>query len=534
MKRSLCVVILCLSSLMLIFGASAQQQPMYQAPAPLSLNEALVMVHVGNVTGFLDQAGLLAQKIEPSMNGAALKSMVGMYLNDPSLAGMPGDSGALIAIFGTGMMTFLEVQPDQASAYTSALSAQGMAAETASSLLVSSRNPSLMQGAKILAPQAKVEMAKRRAGSNIQATVHMDRVLAQMGPQIQGMLSMMESMQSNPMSRVGFRAFYLAAQEVTQLDLDLSPGAEGLAAEFVVLPKAGSSLSQFFAAPTQSVDGLMNYLPSNGAVRGVFAINADAYASLMENLAGQAFEQLGTPQQDRDAVMNMLRNSSMMQGNASAVDMFTPGGSLFTGSQIYKVENPEQATELMEQSMEQVKQMFQGQQQTDVEMSFDFQKNAREYKGIPIHKLNMKVEGPEVQGALADFQYEMAVVKDYVVNAMGSSSVEKLIDAVQSGSNPEAKDLTAKSEYSGADAYIDIDLGRLMESLASSMGQMAGQADTAQMDAMGQAFAGARPVTMGAFMDAGAARLKFDVPAGIVSAIGNMNRQMQGGGAPMQ
>ena len=64
---------------------------------PSVMPNTMGCVVVSDVHGFIDGAGSVAAQISPMMNGMMIKSMLGMQLGDPGLAGIaPGDRKSVV------------------------------------------------------------------------------------------------------------------------------------------------------------------------------------------------------------------------------------------------------------------------------------------------------------------------------------------------------------------------------------------------------------------------------------------------------
>ena len=128
----LVVVLLTLSSAVL-FAQPAQQgptssnaprSPSAPVPMPASLDEASVVLIVGDVQAFLTQLGSLTELMDPMMSADALRVFGGAFLSDPGLTGFSTGSGVLVAFFPVSQtrMVFAEIVPAQLQPYRNTLS----------------------------------------------------------------------------------------------------------------------------------------------------------------------------------------------------------------------------------------------------------------------------------------------------------------------------------------------------------------------------------------------------------------------------
>ena len=63
---------------------------------PVVMEDAMLSVTVSDFHGLMDEVGGVAAQISPMLNGTMIKSMMGMQLGDPGLAGIPVGSGLSI------------------------------------------------------------------------------------------------------------------------------------------------------------------------------------------------------------------------------------------------------------------------------------------------------------------------------------------------------------------------------------------------------------------------------------------------------
>ena len=524
-------------------------------PMPSSLNEAPIVILVGDLTGFLTQAGTVTAMVQPGMNGETLKAMLGMRLQDDALAGFPAGAGILAAAFPKNqmMLIFAEVAPAQIQAYKDTLTAQSQGVDVASGLLVVSENSDGLAVAKKMAAQAKQMLDKEPPSPTVKVTLRASSLLDQMKEEISGGLETLQmlQLQGGAMNLVGMHAFLAGARQTDTLALELVPSAKGAQINLSVTPKANTSLAVYLAAPVGSPADLIKLLPAKGAVRGAGAVNPQALEKFMNQIVDTACKDANVTPADRDTFLSMIKDSTGMGVDAFATDALVPGQSLMTGSSAAHTNNPDQVIAQIERSVQNMKtgsvaKMY---EKMGVKMDLQFNKNVRQYKGTQIHQFKMALDtvssgglqgqAPEVasmqqamQKLMGKVQYEMAVVGNVMVYTMGGESADSLIDAAKAKGNPSAKPLVAATVFPGdAKALFDLDGGKLVQSLMSAvMAAIPGGEEAAkEMQAKTAPLIGAQPITAAVFLQGGGVQGKLLVPADFLTKVGQVFATAQPG-----
>ncbi|HBF34004.1 TPA: hypothetical protein DDW35_05525 [Candidatus Sumerlaeota bacterium] len=512
--------------------------PAMEKPAvPTTLNDASVVVVVGDISGTIDRVGNnVSGKFSPMFNGAFLKTMLGGQLQDPVLAGLNNGKSGLVGIFKSGPLFFVEVDPAQSANYKTAIAQAGTPVEVAEGMLVTGGPvPGMTEAATKLAGEAKAALAKEKHTPSIKATVNMPKVLATYNAEIKQGLAMMAA-QSTPatgqqqvMMQINMGVALAAAKDVETASLELIPDEKGnLLGEVVVKAKAGSNLATFLAAKGGDTAGLLEMLPGKGAVRATVSINGDAYLKLVQQYADVAFKELGTAKADQDAYLAMMSSKQNLTGDAAAMEFLIPGQKGLTGFTVTHVADPTNAIATIEKSMEQVKENM---KQAQFEVTF--KKDARKYKDIGIHQLMLKQSGANMPAPLADvfgsIQADFAVVGNLVVSAMGGQSIDTLIDNVQAKKSATPTALVAPTKLgAGAKSYADINMGNLVKFGFDLAGPEVANSPIAGMPA---ALESVPPITAAMFNDATTATGKFLIPGDLFAKLGaELQKAKQGGG----
>jgi hypothetical protein len=118
--------------------------------------------------------------------------------------------------------------------------------------------------------------------------------------------------------------------------------------------------------------------------------------------------------------------------------------------------------------------------------------------------------------------WDVAIVNKHLIYAMEGESIEKLIDGVKSGANPESTPLVAESVCgSGAQAYVDYNIGRVVSLMAKVIPAEAGKASgRAAMEKIAASLADAPPVSWSMRSVDGKISADAFIPAGLITSFG--------------
>ncbi|MFP4579892.1 MAG: hypothetical protein ACLFQ6_04110 [Candidatus Sumerlaeia bacterium] len=544
-------LILCVTILMAMFtGLAAAQAPgmgQPQVPMPKSLDEALASIYVGDVSGLIENAGNLAGKFKPGMSGPGLKAMAGMMVQDAGLQGFsePGSGLMVYAFNGPVFIAYAEVGAGQIQNYKMALEQQGMGAQVAGDMLAVAMPPNAISTAATLAPTARAALADPRgAKSTLKIMGYPNKAIAAFGPQLQGMLQMMAQPgdELNPIMQMTLLKA-LADSSETSLELDLDPANMNIQTICKAMPN--TPLATYVDSPVSTNPELMSMLPTDGAIRSVFSMNSEAYVRAAKAYAQKAFEELDTPADlQKDFMELYVEPSEMYEGEMNtAINMFVPGKGMLSGASITSIKDAEKGITIMEKTVENLKnnQAIKSMEAQGLKMDVEFHKNIRSHKGTQIHQWKMKMESTQnpqqmdqLQEMLGSMEYEMSIVGDMMVVAMGDVAIEPLIDAAKTKSHPGAKALSSIDAFGkGQDAYADIDMGAFMKVVANSVGSMMGPGGNNPINVFAESLQGSAPMVMTASARESSLMAVVNVPPALIDAMGKAVQKMQQQGGEM-
>lgn len=542
---------LCVALSTSLMAHDAQGQHTHEAdPAPVSvpadLDAALMTVHIGDMSAFIDRIGGVAEKFQAGFNGQTLKALAGMQVQDPALQGLPPKGGLLVAVFeGGATCLFAEVAPAKIPAYKNALTMQGMAAEQTGNMLVITPQPGAMAGAQKLVPQAEKALQAYGPEPVVTARFYGKRFFDTMDEQIDGFVQMMESQPTQNKANIAFIKSLLEmakSLEMITLTLDINMASHGI--QFIVREDAapGTPLARFFSSPAVVSQSLLQMVPKGG-VRGAFTLDTDAYIDLLETVSKDVFAAMEMTPEEKEAFNALYRDTMSLYGDQmeSAMTFIVPGSAtLVNGVTVAKVKDQNQALEIMEQMMEKMKTsgIMEASNTEGIDMDMTLKKDVATYKGVSIHQIvtDVKIapemqDGPEAKAiqTMADLmQYKMAVVDNYLVSALGDASVEAMIDAAQSGKHPQAAPLAAQQKYgTNAMALFDVDVKQAMDSLVKLMETAGVGEESKQLQPILSKMSQVSPITAGVFQEENALRSEVNLPADFLTQMGQAVQEIQ-------
>ena len=185
-KQTKAIVAVCISMTSLA-GAAVVEKPSV-------MPDTMGCVVVSDIHGFIDGVGTVAAQVNPMMSGMMMKSMLGMQLGDPGLAGIPLGKGlAVVMMDQTNTFAVIEVGEAQMAAYTGALAAKGIPSKAVEGVLVVAKTSGQIERGASLVPVVKETLFSRRS-PDLKIALQPAGLIEKNDEQIQGMLQMMPMM----------------------------------------------------------------------------------------------------------------------------------------------------------------------------------------------------------------------------------------------------------------------------------------------------------------------------------------------------
>lgn len=519
---------------------------------PAVLPEAMVSITVPDLHGFLDEAGIVAAKGSPGMSGMMLKSLLGMQLGDPGLAGIaPGKGLAVVMPDITNQYIYVEVGEAQSAAYANAAKAMGMTSKYAGGLLVLGKSPAILAKAEGLVPAVQKTLLARRSAV-LRISGQPSSIIERNTAAIEGSLAQMTSVMGMGMQQTGggtnsvenlmkifegeMRLFLSLGSQVEACEVALAPKDGAVQIRETFVPKAGTRLAALVNSPKvgKSNPKVQSGLLGDAMIAVDLTMgNPEALATFVVEESDELMKTLGVKGEDVGKLVGTMQKwVAIYKGSAAETVDFDPEDGM-SAKYIVEVSDEAQAMALfrtMEKDMAPFLDLYKG---MGMEMSLKFKENDREYKGIKIHRfdMGMKMEQmlPEQKKQfeamkLDKMGYDMALVDGLMLYALGSGNIEELIDKVK---DPAAKvePIEARGVFpAGGFYYLDLDIGRYMELITSLMPEEAKSPMQAQVMALLQ---GVDPITSAGFREGGLVSWSLNIPGDLIGRLSQIGMMMQ-------
>ncbi len=532
-----------------------------QIEKPAVLDEAMLSLTISDFHGLLDGLGSTASQVSPMMNATTIKSMLGMQLGDPELAGIAAGKGlAVVALDPKTVFGVIELSAAQLAIYTNKLAATGMQSRYHKGLLVVGKTAEVVQKGIAAAPRVRATLLARRTPT-LRIGLQPAGYIAANSEQIDGMLKMMPAMMGQGMQAQAkaqgqsaeamqgiakllegeLRVLLSLMKQVQAMEITVAPGGGSLRIDEVLEPVAGSRLAALVNAPRQNQWNPK--IQSGAAGSSAFMIdflieNSDALAAFIAAETEQLVSEMKLEGAEVKRISAYMQKYMGICGGTISESLFggtTPGLNI---NYTMEVSDEKAALALLRNMQAELKAtgFMDLYANMGMPMSFEFKENTRQHKGVSIHRLTMKIsmeQMPEIQRQqfeamnLSNMKYEIAILDGIMAYTMGDTRMEDVIDGIR---NPKAgiAPLKARSVFPVDGFYYgDIDLGRYMEFVAAFMPAM----PTMPMpfETISKLLKGAEPITSAGHMSGGRVQWSMNMPADLLARIGQaaMAIQMQ-------
>lgn len=516
------------------------------SPTAASLDSALAIVSVGSIKGLIDSAGALASQVAPQMNSVTMKGMLGGMLGDPELSGLPGGA-AVVVLPGGGMVGFLEVSDAKATSFTEMATMRNMKAAVEDGVLVVTPQELLLGAGRKMAGKVKSEFLGKAGGGKVHARIALSRILEQYDPTIRkGIDALPEMMLRDMASRKSVTGimpttatarllqaellfFYRVAKRIDTVTVDVEPSAKGLRIAKTMIPVAATDKPE---AKLPAVESIRKLVPGKGAIRVAAVFNGKAMYEFFAGEVTEIVKDLKIEDVNSPKFAGWLKKWGEVMGDGFCCDMMLPGNTLYSGCMIMQVRDEKAALACLQSMEADLKEFGFEKMYADMgfPMSFKFTEAIREAKGVPIHQLKIEIDFDHMPGEMGALMkavmgkpvWDVAIVNKHLIYAMEGESIEKLIDGVKSGANPESTPLVAESVCgSGAQAYVDYNIGRVVSLMAKVIPAEAGKASgRAAMEKIAASLADAPPVSWSMRSVDGKISADAFIPAGLITSFG--------------
>lgn len=554
----------CLRITSIAFAAcvAVHAAPVIEKPAVMP--GAMLSLTVSDVHGLLDEVGTVAAQASPMMNGPMLKSMLGMQLGDPSLAGIaPGKGLAVVMLNPTNTFAMIEVSEAQSAAYANTLKAMGQVTQYNQGVLISASAAAQLSTAAGLVSEVKSTLLAKRSPT-LRMAMQPATLVESNKEQIEGLLQtlpvMMGMKQGGAMSQEAvdgvstvlvaeFRVLLSLAEQVDAAEVVLAPKGGSLRIDEIFATKAGSRLAKLCNAPVvnQWNPKLQSSIFSNGAFKiEMLTENPEACAEFIAAESKSFMTLLELDDSKSKSVSDYLQKSMDLYSGTVCESIFNKADGGMGVGVLMEVKDEAAAFNYYKTMSADLEDFGFNELYQDLGMpiAMEFKENVRKYKGINIHQFGMSFDTekmlPEQSKQLEamkmdNMQYELALFDGLMAFSMGGETIETIIDRMKDASyTPEP--LKARSVYPvGGFYYSDMDIAEYFKMVSSLMPET--PQNPLPMAQLAQMLKGTAPISSAGFQNDGRVLFSATVPGELLSTVGQMAmmmqmQQMQQGGAP--
>ncbi len=523
-----------------------------QIAAPAVMDDAVLSITVSDFHGLIDGLGSAAAQVSPMMNATTLKSLMGMQLGDPMLAGIPAGQGlAVVALDPTTVFGVIELSAGQLAAYTNKLGTMGMKCSYGDGVLVVAKEaPALAKGVAAADAVRGSLLAKR--SPTLRIGIQPASYIAANSEQVQGLFQMMTSTMDkglqlqaqiqgqtatpSPQGTVKIlegemRVLLSFLNQVDAMEIVITPADGSLQIDQVIEPAAGSRLATLVNAPKKnrwnpkvqtgtagSAAFMLDFLIENTeALSAFFLAETEQLISEMA-LETDSVQHMSAYMQKCMAICKGSVSESVLGGTSPGLNM----------DYVMEVADEKAALDLLRNMQADMKAtgFLDFYESMGMPMSLEFKEKVRQHKGVDIHQFRAKIsldQMPAIQRQqmeamnLTNMKYEVAILNGLMAYAMGDTSIESMIDRIKGAAG--ASPLVARTVFpAGGFYYGDVDIGRYMEFVTSIMPEMPG--NPVPFDKIITTLQGAPPITSAGHNSGGLVQWSLNIPADLLARIG--------------
>jgi hypothetical protein len=556
MKKKSLIAVVCMTTASVLQAATLVEKPAV-------LPEAMLSITASDVHGLLDGVGVIAAQASPMMNGMMLKSMLGMQLGDPSLAGIaPGKGLSIIALDPTNIFAVIEVTEAQSAAYGAVATSKGIQSKYENGLLVIGQTPEQVAKGVSLAGAVQRQLLAKRTPT-LRIAGQPAEMISRHDAEIDGFLKMMPAMLGMSMTQspgvntnsaqttakileAELRIILSLAGQCEQAEVVLSPDNGALRINKTFVPKAGTRLATLINAPKLNQ-------PNPKISTGILDSAAMLFECTMANPAAltdffvaeteSLIKTMSMEVENLPALLECMKKWVNVYGGTFCESVDFGGEDGFSVGYLMDLKDEKAALELFRTMEQDMAPFFKLYEDLGMPMSMTFKENTRQYKGAQVHQLKLDIDMKQLQPDqsaamnmmnMSNMVYEVAIVDGIMVYAMGSIELDTLVDRLKAGA-PSTASLKARSVYpAGGFYYFDYDIAAYISGLSAMM--PVGPSNPLKQ--IGELLQGASPLTSAGFKDGGRVMWSMNVPGDLIAKYGQavmmmqMQKMQQQGGAP--
>lgn len=470
-----------------------------EIPEPVTLSGSLVSFSVPDLHQTIEILQGYADRIMPENESIQLKAQIGGMLGDPELSFIPEGGGAAVVWDGVTWYAVVQCDPesqtlDNLSPLTKSLQVQSLVQDRL--LILSKTQPGLDQGKNQATACAAALLKSDQAGGVVR--MQTAKLIERFRPQINMGIAMLPAMmmkgspavpegQKNPMQNMGrilegeMRILVSIFSQIDSLDLSIIPRADSLEYQYLFSAKKDTRLHTLITAPdvlTPDPAISVAYLEPGMMALEMFVGNPEALATFLKGETEQlAQEMFLDPEVTENWITMMELWTDFFSGSVAETIQLDPESGFSLGY-IGSVTNEEAMVSSLETISELMEPIMGFYEDMGIPMKMDLQLNSREYKGTAVHQYDFSYELDNMDPQMAEqFQVlqmsqmdsELALKNNRILWTMGTQSLDKLLDRMDSG-NALGTSMYAHSIYpEGALYYFDLDMSAYMDFIVSYM-----------------------------------------------------------------
>jgi hypothetical protein len=512
---------------------------------PVVLDDALLSITVSDFHGLLDGAGSVAAQTSPMMSGMMLKTLLGAQVGDPMLAGIEAGKGlAVVVTDATHAFAVIEIAEDKIAVYTNKLATLGVACRYGNGYLVVAKSAAELDKRVASASAIGAKLLAKRSPS-IRVALQPARYISENAEQIQGMLTSLTSMMKMGMAQQAAQGAPTAlgmerilegearvgislAEQIQSFEINITPAAGAIRISEIMDPVAGSRLATLCNAPVKN-----KWNPkaqSGGLAKGAFTVEVcNENNKAMIDFVTAESDQLVTAMKLEGAqfkgIIDYMKKSMAICGGTVSESIMNGKDAELGFSYLMEVTDEAAALDLIKNMQADWEAFGFTKLYADagMPMTFEFLENAREYQGVKIHQLQMKMSMenmPEEQRKqfeamnLSNMKFEIGLLDGILAYSMGDdSNMNIAIDNLKTPTATTAP-LVARTDYpAGGFFYGEIDMAKYIGFISAFIPQ-------AEIKQAASMIKGAKPITAAGYRKDGRIEWNINIPGDLIARMG--------------
>lgn len=503
---------------------------------PAVMKEAMLTATISDLHGFINGVGSVAVQIDPTLSGAALKTVIGIQVGDLGLNGFEKGKGlAVVMLDPENFFAVAEISPEKQEFYAVAAEGMNLASKYEGGLFVVCMDPLQLDRFVAMAPAVQQQLLSKRSPS-LKVTCSPAALTTQYDALIQmGMQEMIQSLQMLSAEAGGVQVTQILEAEIRVLlsiakqceafEIEITPSEGSIRIDETCVAIAGSNLEKLLKAPkvNKANPKIQSGLLGDAAIGidGLMA-NPDALNTFITDEAMALTKEMNIKEEDISKWLNYVNKWKGLYGGSFAETISFGGKSFIDVRVIEEVKDADKVLAMMNSLESDVGPIMDLYKKLGMPITIDFKENVREYKGTQISQIAFDFSElePEMKMALdmlnlSNLTMEYTVVDGKMLSIMGGA-MDQVIDRVKN-SNTAIKPLLARSTFpAGGEMYADVDMVKYMEGIISILPKEAGMEEVLPIL---QSLQGAEPITMAAYVENGAAMGSINIPKSLIAKI---------------